>query len=190
MVFANQSFGFLKLFKLIFGWLLISIFISLYSIASLAQTSNPSGLELPRFASTHSKPINVRVGPGKKYDIAWIYVKSGIAVEIINEFDTWRKIRDFDGQEGWIHQSLLSGRRTGFINIAKNEQIDLFSKSSKLSEIRAKLGAQYPIKIKQCDGVWCEIEVSFKKSNGKETSLSGFVEQQNIWGTYKNEKFD
>ena len=69
---------------------------------ALAQADNPSGLPLPRFATTRSDPINVRVGPGTKYEVAWTYLKSGIPVEIVQEFDTWRKIRDVDGTEGWV----------------------------------------------------------------------------------------
>ncbi|MBL8593534.1 MAG: hypothetical protein JNK01_12680, partial [Devosia sp.] len=36
----------------------------------------PSGLPLPRFVTTRSNPINVRVGPGTKYGVAWVYVKA------------------------------------------------------------------------------------------------------------------
>ena len=88
---------------------------------ALAQ-DNPSGLPLPRFATTPSEPINVRVGPGQKYDIAWTYIKAGIPVEIVQEFDTWRKIRDVEGEEGWIHQNLLTGTRAGYVTplIANN----------------------------------------------------------------------
>ena len=74
-----------------------------------------SGLPLPRFATTRSNPINVRVGPGTRYDMAWKYLKPGIPVEIVQEFDTWRKIRDLDGSEGWVHQNLLSGARAGYV---------------------------------------------------------------------------
>ena len=70
---------------------------------------------LPRFVSTRSAPINVRVGPGTRYDIAWIFKKPGLPVEITQEYDTWRKIRYVDGDEGWIHQSLLIGRRTAIV---------------------------------------------------------------------------
>src|SRR5690606_20036163 len=79
----------------------------------LAAGTNPSGLPLPRFATTRSTPINVRVGPGTRYAVAWVDVKAGTPVEIIQEFDTWRKIRDVDGAEGWVHQNLLSGKRAG-----------------------------------------------------------------------------
>src|SRR5262245_57879987 len=62
-----------------------------------AQEVGPSGLPLPRFVTTGADRINVRVGPGERYNIAWVYVKKGIPVEIVQEFDTWRKIRDADG---------------------------------------------------------------------------------------------
>ena len=85
--------------------------VALLAFASLApagaQDVGPSGLKLPRFVSTRSAPINVRVGPGTKYDVAWMFNKPGLPVEIVQEYDTWRKVRYIDGDEGWIHQGLL-----------------------------------------------------------------------------------
>ena len=157
----------------------------------LAQPSaNPSGQPLPRFASTHSKPINVRVGPGKRYDVAWIYVKSSIPVEIVKEFDTWRKIRDISGEEGWVHQSLLSNRRIGRIKANDAEKIALYEKPSSNASVSALLGAAYPLGIEKCDGVWCEVKVKFTTPGGKEKTLSGHIMQMAIWGVYGGEKFD
>ena len=36
-------------------------------------------------------------------------------VEIIAEYEAWRKVRDWEGTEGWMHQSLLSGQRTAIV---------------------------------------------------------------------------
>ena len=76
-------------------------------------TLGPSGLPLPRFVSLKSGRVNSRVGPGANYSVDWMYLKPGLPMEIIQEFDNWRRVRDADGSEGWINQSLLSGRRTG-----------------------------------------------------------------------------
>ena len=73
----------------------------------------PSGLPLPRFVSLKSGRVNSRIGPGVNYPVDWLYLKSGLPMEITQEFDTWRRVRDSDGSEGWINQSLLSGKRTG-----------------------------------------------------------------------------
>jgi len=154
---------------------------------ALAQAGNPSGLPLPRFASTRSEPINVRVGPGQKYDIAWTYLKSGIPVEIIQEFDTWRKIRDFDGAEGWIHQNLLTGIRAGYVTpLIANDEIALRAGQSDEAATRARLGPGLKVTITECDGAWCQVSASGQGSS----VYTGYLHQEELWGVYPDEKFD
>ena len=74
-----------------------------------------SGLELPRFVSLAENKTNVRAGPGKKYPIKWVLNRKSLPVEVILEFDHWRKIIDHEGQSGWVFHALLSGKRTGII---------------------------------------------------------------------------
>ena len=69
-----------------------------------------SGLPIPRFVSLSADKVFVRTGPALRYPIKWVYQRENMPVEIIQEFDTWRKIRDMDGDDGWVHQSLLSAR--------------------------------------------------------------------------------
>ena len=70
-----------------------------------------SGLPVPRFVSLGSDEINLRAGPGSQYPIEWIYVREALPVEVIAEFENWRRIRDHEGVEGWVYHALLSGRR-------------------------------------------------------------------------------
>ncbi|WEK04024.1 MAG: SH3 domain-containing protein [Candidatus Devosia phytovorans] len=159
--------------------------------AAHAQANNPSGLPLPRFVTTRSEPINVRVGPGERYDIVWTYVKSGVPVEIIQEFDTWRKIRDIDGDEGWIHQNLLVGTRAGYVTpIMANAETPLLSNRSAESSVRAQLGPGLKVTIKECDGTWCEVSASGQAPNQRNTTYSGFMHQDELWGVYPEEAFD
>src|SRR5690606_37820396 len=92
----------------------ISADLGILSNAAHAQNTavGPSGLPLPRFASLKSGRVNLRIGPGLKYPVEWLYLKSGVPMEIIQEYDNWRRVRDSEGAEGWVNQSLLSGRRT------------------------------------------------------------------------------
>jgi len=71
-----------------------------------------TGLPVPRFVSLDADKVYLRFGPGREYPISWVLARKGLPVEIIGEFDTWRKVKLHDGDEGWIHSSLLSGRRT------------------------------------------------------------------------------
>src|SRR5919106_133867 len=79
---------------------------------AFGQAGRTTGLPLPRFVSLGSDEVNLRFGPGETYPIAWILTREGLPVEIVEEFDTWRKVRLHDGDFGWIHGSLLSSRRT------------------------------------------------------------------------------
>jgi SH3-like domain-containing protein len=74
-----------------------------------------SGLSIPRFVSLSNSETNVRVGPGQEFPINAVYKRAGLPVEVILEYDNWRKIRDYEGAEGWVYHSLLSGKRTGII---------------------------------------------------------------------------
>ncbi|MCP5118245.1 MAG: hypothetical protein GY953_46110, partial [bacterium] len=72
--------------------------------ASPGVEIGPSGLPVPRFVSLKSSRVNVRVGPGESYGIAWVFVKPGLPIEVVQEYDNWRRIRDADGAMGWVFQ--------------------------------------------------------------------------------------
>jgi SH3-like domain-containing protein len=152
----------------------------------------PSGLPLPRFVTTRSNPINVRVGPGTRYDVAWVYVKAGTPVEIIQEFDTWRKIRDADGSEGWLHQNLLVGNRAGLVAPWKpdGEQVALLKEPAEDSGVRAWLTSKFRVDIKECDGTWCEVVATSHAVGANAQAFDGYLHQAELWGVYKDEKFD
>lgn len=169
--------------------ILLLVVISGATLPATAQEVGPvSGLPMPRFVSLRSEPINVRVGPGTRYDVAWIFVKSDLPVEIIQEFDTWRKIRDIDGQEGWIHQNLLVGRRTAYIAPWKTEPVNLRVRKAENARALAELAPKVLVKVDSCDGEACKVATFSDQSGG--TSYSGFVDQEDLWGVYANEEFD
>jgi len=156
--------------------------------AAYAQTEGASGLPLPRFVSTRSSPINVRVGPGTKYDIAWNFVVSGVPVEIIQEFDTWRKIRDVEGDEGWVHQNLLIGTRTGYATpLMANGEVTMHTNRADDGPVRARLAPGVKVTIHECDGQWCSVAAG---QPGERQAFSGYVRQEELWGVYPNEEFD
>src|SRR3984957_20948866 len=62
-----------------------------------------SGLPIPRFASLRSDEVNVRTGPGTRYPGDWVFKRKAMPVEIVAEYENWRKIRDWLGTSGWVH---------------------------------------------------------------------------------------
>ena len=57
-------------------------------------------LPVPRFASLRSDKINLRAGPGLEFPVQWVYQRKHMPVEVIGEYDVWRKIRDWRDHRG------------------------------------------------------------------------------------------
>lgn len=141
----------------------------------------PSGLPLPRFVSLKSGRVNSRIGPGVNYPVDWLYLKPGLPMEILQEYDNWRKVRDSDGAEGWINQSLLSGRRTGIAapwQRGKEAPIKLLDQPDADARTVAVLEPGVIGKIKQCNGAWCQMTFD---------GATGWMSQSLVWGAYPGE---
>ena len=90
-------------------------------------TGSVSGLPIPRFVSLKSDRVNARSGPNKDQEVRWVYTHAGMPVEITAEFENWRRIRDWEGAEGWVYHSLLSGKRTAVVvPKSKDELVPLY----------------------------------------------------------------
>lgn len=161
--------------------------------AHAQQTSSinrgPSGLPLPRFVSLKSERVNMRVGPGKDYAVSWMYLKSGLPFEIIQEYDNWRRVRDSEGTMGWIHGSLLSGDRTVITTPwragTSDETINVYESPKSGAKEVAFVEPGVLANVQKCDGVWCELEIL---NDGKK--IHGFTDQADLWGAYPDEKFE
>ena len=125
------------------------------------------------FLSLKNNEVNVRVGPSKKYPIKFTYKKKYLPLEILDKSETWRKIKDFEKNSGWIHISQLSKKKSA-IN-AKNNSI-LYKKSTIYSEPIAKLEIGRLVLIKKCKDKWCKI------TSG---DYSGWISQSSLWGKFK-----
>jgi SH3-like domain-containing protein len=146
------------------------------------QVGTATGLPIPRYVSLKSDRVNLREGPSKDHRTSWVFQRAGLPVEITAEFETWRKIRDSEGAEGWVLHSLLSGRRTVLILPSrKAESIELFAKPGNRADAVARLQAGVIGSVRGCDGTWCRL-------SGE--GFDGYVEQQNLWGVYPGEKLD
>jgi SH3-like domain-containing protein len=103
-----------------------------------------------------------------------------LPVEVIAEYDVWRQVRDSEGATGWVLGSLLSGRRTVLIAPWKTDKrtIDLYEVAEKTNAVRAKLAPGVLGDVEKCDGKWCRIDAG---------GLTGFINQELVWGVYPGE---
>ena len=149
-------------------------FIALNNQVNGAMLPNSSGLELPRFVSIKATKANMHNGAGKRYPILWVYVRQNLPVKVIAEFDVWRKVEDHEGNVGWFHQSLLSGRRTAMIMYNTRE---LKQKPKIKSKTLAKLEPGVVTQLLKTTKNWCQIKVSYQNAH-----ITGWVKKSNIWG--------
>lgn len=158
--------------------------LALVTLPALAQQKgSQSKLPLPRFVSLKSDAVNVRRGPSRDYDVVWRYVRSGLPVEVTQEFENWRRIRDFEGAEGWVFHSLLSGNRTALVAPwdKGGSVFALHADAAATAAVTARLEAGVQATVDECNGSWCRLEGQ---------GFSGWIEQGSLWGVYPDEVID
>lgn len=141
-----------------------------------------SGLPMPRFVSIKTGRVNVRQGPTREHAVAFVFQRSGLPVEVIAEFENWRKIRDYDGTEGWILHSLLSGKRTALVAPwSRQKTLPLYADADTHGQTVALLEPKVQAQVRECAGQWCRI---------KGQGFEGWIQQDRLWGAYPGERFD
>lgn len=133
-----------------------------------------SGLPIPRFVSFRYEEVNIRTGPGTRYPIRWVYKRQDMPMEVTEEFGHWRKVKDFEGDEGWVHKSQLSGNRT---TILLNDTIfRRYPEADAPPMMRAEKGViGY---LLECDIQWCEVQID---------SFKAWATKDHLWGIYSRE---
>ena len=146
-----------------------------------------SGLPLPRYVSLKADRVQVRQGPGTDHKVLWVFSRVGLPVEVMQEFENWRQIRDQDGSVGWVAHALLSARRTAVVlawaageaRTGTTKPVPLFHEESTSARTVALLEPGVICGIRHCDGQWCQISVG---------DYRGYIEQAKLWGVYPGEK--
>jgi SH3-like domain-containing protein len=142
------------------------------------ELDNTPHLPLPRFATLRSDEANMRTGPGTRYPIEWVYTHKGLPVEVVAEYDIWRRVRDSDGTEGWFHKTELTGKRsvivTGAIRELRNSHDD---QGAVIAHLQPGAIGQ----LTSCSKDWCKLKFD---------GIKGYLRKTDFWGAYANEIFD
>ncbi len=134
-----------------------------------------SNLPVPRYVSLRSAEVNLRTGPGERYPIDWVFTRRDMPVEIVAEFEQWRKIRDWQGTEGWVHERMVKGQRN---IVVKGEIRTLHSEPDANARTVARAEPGAIAKLLECKESWCRIEAQ---------DVKGWVRRSEVWGVYATE---
>jgi len=150
-----------------------------FTTLGTTHADTTSGLAIPRFVALKSSETNLRTGPGTRYPIQWVFRREGMPVEVIEEFELWRKVRDADGTAGWVHKTMITGKRNVMVK-GKQSQIVRSEPEAKAKPL-LKVEPAVVMRLVECNPDWCRIQVSGRK---------GWIEKKYLWGIYKEEVFD
>ena len=156
----------------------LSVFLFLFAASAQAQEASMDNLPLPRWAVISVSEINLRTGPGKRYPIDWVLRKKGLPVEITQEFDSWRMVREPGGAKGWVSRTMLSS--THNVMIQSGDQ-SLLAKPDDGARVIARLQKGVIGRALICRPQWCQVKVE---------SYEGWVPKDTLWGVYPQENFE
>ena len=155
------------------------IFLLFISLNIYAKTGSVTGFKLPRFVSLKSNDVNLRVGPSVNYPIELKYIQKNLPIEIIDEFDVWRKIKDHENNIGWVHKSLIKGDRF-ILTVNKNENVkNIYNRPN--GKLIGIIKSNNIINLENCLIDWCYIS---------HIDISGWISKGYIWGVYKDEIYN
>jgi len=152
--------------------------------AKTAALGPSTNLPIPRFVSLKKDEVYMRRGPGEDQPIEWVYVRRHLPVEIINEYDIWREVRDADGAQGWISATMLSPERYVMVRKQvgqKDARTPIYTRPDSKSPVVALAQPGVIAELRHCPDAWCEVEANDR---------TGWIERASIWGVLDNERVE
>jgi SH3-like domain-containing protein len=143
--------------------------------ANMTFAAGDKDLPLPRFASLRSDQVNLRTGPGERYPVEWVLTHKGLPVEILAEYQVWRKIIDWQGTIGWVHERMLAGARS--VMVAGQLRV-LHADPDAAAAPVARAEPGVIARLLSCAGAWCRIEAQ---------GIRGWLPRGEIWGVLPDE---
>ena len=143
-------------------------------VAAAAALSAPLRADDPKtpyWASIRSDEVNMRVGPGEDYRIAWVYYRQHLPLKVLRLKEGWRLVQDPEGAQGWVLARLLTRERSGFVS--GQQPAEMHEQANGNSRLLWRLAPGVVGKLGDCGSGWCWFSVGPRL---------GYVEQTRVWG--------
>ncbi len=127
--------------------------------------------KVPYWASIKAEEARMRTGPSTEFPVKWVYRRQYLPVKVVAIHEVWRKVEDPDGDQGWMHVSLLTPNRTAIVSMAGISE--LRDEPSDTSRISWRVEKGVVGRIDDCQKGWCRLDIAGR---------SGYIETDRIWG--------
>ena len=149
---------------------------ALIVIASVASAADKKP---PYWASIASGQAMMRTGPGRNYPGIWLYQRRDLPVKVVQVYETWRKIEDPDGQQGWMLVTMLSDKRSAIIRPGAPRNLHNAPDAASHTAYKAEPGVVG--RIDHCRDGWCKITIAKREA---------YVAVGDLWGLSDGETVD
>jgi SH3-like domain-containing protein len=134
------------------------------------RLDTPSGYPVPRFVSVKDNETNCRTGPSFSHPVRYVFKRAGAPVLVVAEsIDHWRKLRDPEGDECWMHQTRLRAQT----HVLAINPVELFSDPDRDARVSGRIGAGVLARLIRRKGGWALVSAGAAK---------GWVETRLVWG--------
>lgn len=161
---------------LAYGMSLVALVLASTVAAAAEPNESDTALKVPRFVSLHSDKVNLRTGPGRQYPIEWVLTRKDMPVEVVAQFEHWRRIREWDGTIGWVQEHMVSGKRHAIV--ARGGIRSLHREPDSASAVVARAEPGVVARLIECKGGWCRLDAG---------EASGWITRADLWGVYPDE---
>jgi SH3-like domain-containing protein len=120
--------------------------------------------------SVSREEINMRSGPGTRFEAIWTLIR-GYPLRVLARRGHWIKVRDFEGDQGWVFRSLTG--RTPY-HIVKAQVANLRALPSTRSRILGRLDYGSILRTLGRRAGWVRV----RQSDG----TRGWVARSLLWG--------
>ena len=138
-------------------------------MGSLSQAQSTK--KTPYWASIDEAEARMRTGPSRDYPVKWVYKRQNLPVKVVAVHETWRKIEDPDGDQGWMYIGLLSPDRTALVT--GSGFASLRDGPEPTSRIAWRVEPGVVGRVDDCQKGWCRLDVSGR---------TGYIEAERLWG--------
>lgn len=157
----------MRFLKILYTCVIVAMAYPIWAAGVGASTGYP----IPRFVSTKTDTSNIRMGPGTRYPIRFVY-RVSVPLQVIDEYEDWRHIKDWDGTQGWIHKTLLSGKKRAITLIPMGKMYDSPTINA---PIIAKMEKNVVVHVRHCANGWCNV-------SAQDDTVVGYVPANVLWG--------
>ena len=154
--------------------LLLPLLLTAGVVSAAPQTPPPR----PYFVSIKVDKAYMREGPSDSNRIKWVYQRKGLPLEVLASFEVWRRVKDMDGEIGWIHTALLSRDRTAIVVGTADSPVRRRADANSDVIAEAKPGAIG--RLMGCVKLACEVKFE---------AAQGWIERARLWGVHDGDEY-